>query len=167
VRASIVSHIASHERRGEVQPPAHAAGVRLGGALGRVHEIEALEQLVRAGARVLAGHVVELADHLEVLEAGQVLVHGRVLAREADAGSERRGLLHDVEAGDAGAATVGLEQRGQDAHRGGLAGTVGAQQAEDAPGPGGEVHATQGANRAVGLLEPLDDDRMIAHAPRR
>ena len=39
-------------------------------------------------ARPVAGcgtsHVVQAADHLEVLEAGQVLVHGRVLAGEAD-----------------------------------------------------------------------------------
>ena len=34
------------ERRREVQPPAHAAGVGLGRALGRVDELEAVEQLV-------------------------------------------------------------------------------------------------------------------------
>jgi hypothetical protein len=158
---------AGDERGREVEPPAHAARVRLGRALGGVGELEALEQLIGARARLGLAEVVQPSDHLQVLEAGQVLVHGRVLARKADMGAQRRGLSHDVEAGDAGAAPVGLEQRGQDADRGGLAGTVGAQQAEDAAGPRGEVHAAQGADRAVGLLQPLDDDRMIAHAPRR
>ena len=88
------------ERGGQVEPPAHAAGVGLGGPLGRLGQLEALEQLVRAHPRLLAGHVVELAHHLEVLEAGQVLVHRRVLAREADLRSQRRGVAHDVEARD-------------------------------------------------------------------
>ena len=52
----------------------------------------------RAPARVLARQVVEPADHLEVLEAGQVLVDRRVLAGEADLGAQRGGVAHDVEA---------------------------------------------------------------------
>ena len=106
----------------------------MAGPLGRLGELEALEQLVRARPRLLAGHVVELPDHLEVLEAGQVLVDGRVLAGEPDLGPQRRGVPDDVEAGDARAARVGLEQRGEDPHRGGLARPVRAEQAEDAAG---------------------------------
>ena len=58
-------------------------------------------------------------------------------------------------------AGVGLQQRGQDPHRGGLAGAVRAEQAEDGAGARGEVHAAQRLHRPVGLLEPLDDDRVI------
>ena len=186
VRASIVSHMPSRERgsrpvvgssrnstggrrderRGEVEPPAHAARVGLGGPLGRLGELEALEQLVRARLRVLARQVVELPDHLEVLEAGQVLVDGRVLAGEPDLGPQRGRVAHDVEAGDARAARVGLEQGGEDPHRGGLAGPVGAEQAEDAARTSREVHAAEGADRPVGLLEPFDDDRIIVHSIR-
>ena len=154
------------ERGGEVQPPAHAAGVGLGGPLGRLGELEALEQLVRARLRLLAGQVVELADHLEVLEAGQVLVDGRVLAGEPDLGPQRGRVAHDVEAGDAGAARIGLEQGGEDPHRCGLARPVGAEQAEDAPRTSREVHAAERADRPVGLLEPFDDDRIIVHCQR-
>ena len=125
---------AEDERGGEVQPPAHAARVRLGGPLARLGELEALEQLVRAPARLGARQVVELADHLEVLEAGQVLVDRGVLAGEADLGAQGVGVAHDVEARDARAAAVGLQQRGQDAYRGGLAGAVGTEQAEDRAG---------------------------------
>ena len=122
------------ERGGEVEPPPHAARVGLRGALRGVGEVEALEQLVGARARLGAAEVVELADHLEVLEAGQVLVDRGVLAGEADLRAQRVGVAHDVEARDPRAARVGLEQRGQDPHRGGLAGAVGTEQAEDGAG---------------------------------
>ena len=114
-------------------------------------------------ARRGASHVVELADHLEVLEAGQVLVDRRVLAGQADLGAQRRGVAHDVEPGDARAAPVGLSSVARILHRGGLARAVGAEQAEHAARRRGEVHAAQRAHRAVRLLEPLDDDRIIGH----
>ena len=112
------------QRGGEVEPPAHAARVRLGRPLRGVRQVEALEQLVRAGARVLAGHVVELPDHLQVLEPGQVLVDRRVLAREPDLRAQRRRVALHVQARDARAAGVGLQQRREDPHRRRLARAV-------------------------------------------
>ena len=182
-RASIVSHMpkrargsrpggrlveedhrrAEDERGGEVQPPAHAARVRLGGTLGRVGELEALEQLVRALARLGALEVVELPDHLEVLEAGQVVVDRGVLSGEPDLGPQDIGVAHDVEARDPGAAAVGLEQRGQDPYRGGLAGAVGTEEAEDRSRSRRRSPRHTARASSVGLLQPLDDDRMIVH----
>ena len=135
----------------------------MAGRLAASIELEALQQLVGAALRLAAGHVVQLAHHLQVLEAGEVLVDGGVLPRQADLRAERRGVLHHVQADDAGGAAVGLEQRGEDADGGGLAGPVGSEQAEDGPGTRGEVHAAQGANRSVRLLQALDDDRVITH----
>ena len=154
---------AEHERGREVEPAAHAARVRLHGPPGGLGEVEPLEQLARPVARRGTWHVVQAADHLEVLEAGQVLVDGRVLAGEADLGAQRRGVAHDVEPRDPRGAAVRLQQRGQDPHRGGLAGSVGAEQSQHAARTCREVHAAEGAHRAVRLLEPLDDDR-ICHA---
>jgi len=124
------------------------------------------EQVLGALAGGRAAEVIEPADHLEVLEAGQVLVDRRVLAGEADLGPQRGRVAYDVEAGDARAAPVGLQQGGEDSHCCGLAGPVRAEQAEDAPRTGREVHATQRADRPVGLLEPLDDDRIVVHYRR-
>ncbi len=76
---------AGHERAGEVEAPAHAAGVRLHEALARVAQIERGEELVRPRTGGAPSEVIEAAEHLEVLEPGQVLVHGGVLAREPDA----------------------------------------------------------------------------------
>ena len=72
-----------------------------------VREPEPLEQLVGAVLRRLAPEVVEPPHHHEVLAAGQVLVDGRVLAGEADLGTQRGCVVHDVVARDTGGATVG------------------------------------------------------------
>ena len=154
------------ERGGEVEPAPHAAGVGLGRPLGGVDELEPLEQLVGALLRRRLPEVVEPPDHLEILEPGQVLVDGRVLAREADLGPQRGGVALHIEPGDPGRSRIGLEQGGEDPHRGGLAGAVGAQQAEHTARAHGEIDAVEGPNRAVRLLEPLDNDRIIGHAAK-
>jgi len=74
--------------------------------------------------RLVAPEVVQAADHLEVLEAGQVLVDGRVLAGEPDLGAQLGRVAHGVQPHDPRAAGVGLEERREDPHRGGLAGPV-------------------------------------------
>ena len=107
--------------------------------------------------------MVEAADHLEVLEAGEVLVDGGVLAREADAGAQRRRFVDHVEPGDARAARVRLEQGGEDAHRRRLAGTVGAEQAEDGALLRVEVDAVEGDDFSVGLGEASGGDGGLGH----
>ena len=72
------------QRRGEVEPPPHPARVGAHQPAARFGEVEALQQLGRPRLRLALRQVVELADHLQVLEPGQVLVDRRVLAGEAD-----------------------------------------------------------------------------------
>jgi hypothetical protein len=114
-----------------------------------------------ARARLALRQVVEPADHLQVLGPGQVLVDRRVLAGEADLGAQLRRLADDVEAGDAGAAAVGREQRGEDADRGRLAGAVRPQQPEHGAGRHREVDPVERAHRPVGLAQALGLDRQV------
>src|SRR5690606_35370782 len=72
------------ERERVVEPAAHAARVCLRLALGGIDEVELLEQFLCALLTLCFTEMVELAHHLEVLSAREVLVDGRVLAREAD-----------------------------------------------------------------------------------
>ena len=72
------------ERGREVEPAPHAARVGLRRPLGGVDEVEALEQLAAAGLRRAPAAAVQPPDHRQVLEAGQVFVDRRVLAREPD-----------------------------------------------------------------------------------
>ena len=153
------------ERRREVQPPPHAAAVGLRGAVGGVGEREALEQLVRAPLGRRAPLAVEPPDHRQVLGPGQVLVDGRVLAREADLRAQPRRVGDDVEAGDARAARVGLEQRREHAHHGRLSGPVRSQHAEDGPRRGLQVDAVEGPHGPERLHEALDaDGRLFVHS---
>ena len=67
---------------------------------------------------------------LDVLPAGQVLVDGGVLPGQADGAAHRIGLGDHVVAEHRGAARVGAQDGGEDAHDGGLARPVRAEQTE-------------------------------------
>ena len=136
------------ERCGEVEPTTHASAVGLGRPIGGVGQAEALQQLVGAIAHPPDGLVHELADEPEVLPSREVLVHGRVLAGQPDALPDLLGVLGHVDAEHRGAAGIGPQDRGEDAHGGGLAGTVRAEQPEDGASGYGEVDAVEGADGA-------------------
>ena len=113
------------------------------------------------------GLVGEPPDHDQVLPTGEVLVDGGVLAGEADALAHLVGLPDDVEPEDRGATGVGLEDRGEDADGGGLAGAVGAEQSEDGAGGHGEVDAVEGVHVAEVLHQTLGEDGGLFHAATR
>ena len=73
---------------------------------------------------------------------------------DADAFAHRGGLVDDVEPGDGGAALGRLAERGEDADRGGLAGAVVAEQAEDGAGRDVEVEVAQRPQVAEPLAQP-------------
>ena len=77
-------------------------------------------------------------------------------------GAQRARVADDVEAGDARRAGVGRQQRGEDAHRGRLAGAVGAEHAEHGAGRGLEVDAVERAHVAERLDEAARPDRRLA-----
>ncbi len=139
----------------QVQSPAHAAGVRLGHAVGRVRQLEALEDLLAASLRLGGGHVVQTPHHLEVLQARQVLVHRGVLSREADHVPELLRLTDHVEAGDGRSARIGMQQRGQDPDGGRLPRAVGSEEPEDRSGRDTEVDARERLDLAVPLRQAL------------
>ncbi len=141
----------------EVEPAAHAARVGLGRPVGGVGQLEPLEERPRPLARLGGGHVVQPPDHLEVLQAGEVLVDRGVLSREADHVPELLRVADHVEAGDGRAARVGMQQRGQDPDGGGLAGAVGAEEPEDRGGRDLEVDAARAPRPC----------RTASRAPRR
>ena len=86
------------QRRGEVEPPPHPARVGADQPPARLGEVEALQQLGGARLRFALRQVVELADHLQVLEPGQVFVDRRVLAGEADPLPQQRRFARHVDA---------------------------------------------------------------------
>ncbi len=126
-------------------------------------QVELLQQLFGAGLCTRGLHVVEATEHLEVLSTGQALVHRGVLAGENDHAAQLVALRRHVEIRHRGMTGVGLEERGEDPHGGGLAGPVGSEQADHAALRHDGVEAVDGAD----LAESFDEaSATIAFAVR-
>ena len=97
--------------------------------------------------------MVEPTDHVEVLEAGQVLVHRCVLACEPDVLAHPGGVADDVEARHARRAVVREQQGRQDADGRRLAGAVRPEQPEDAARLDAQVDTAQRVDVPVALSQ--------------
>ena len=161
--------VEEHHRRvgdegaGEVQAAAHATGVPAGDAVAGVVEPELHEQL--AGALLGAGtsEVVEPAHHGEVLEAGQVLVHRGVLARDADLAPHLGRMGGHVPPRHLGTSGVRLDQRRQDLHRGRLPRAVRSEHPEDRALGDAEIESVECLDVLVVLHQAFGHHR-VSHA---
>ena len=153
------------ERRGEVEAAAHPAGVGAHEPLAGVGEAERREQLAGALAGRAAAEVVETADHLEVLEAGQVLVHGRVLAGQPDSLAEpaprrgrRRGRRPAPSRRRAACSVVRIRTAVV------LPAPLGPSRPKTLPGLDAQVDAAKGDDVPVALAQPLGlDCGLVGH----
>jgi hypothetical protein len=105
--------------------------------------------------------VGQAAHEPQVLAAREVLVNGGVLPGEADALAHRLRVAGDVEPDDLGHAGVGLEDRGEDANGGGLAGAVGPEEPVDGPRGDQQVDSGEGVDRAEALRQGLGPNRRL------
>src|SRR6185369_3569749 len=110
-----------------------AAAVRILAELERVERPRGPLPGLRLGDAVVA----RLQD--ELLARGALVPGAAALRDVADAAAHLARVLEQVGAGDDGLAAVGRDERGQHPQRGGLAGTVGPEEAVDLPLPDGEV----------------------------
>jgi hypothetical protein len=137
----------------EVQPALHAAGEDGGAVVGAVLEGDGGEDLVDAEGQVAAADAVDFAEKPEIFAGGEVSVDGEVLGDDAD---EAAGVaVGRVEgfAEEADAARVGGEESGDDRKERGLAGSVGAEEAEHLAGVDREGDAVEGGRGAVILAD--------------
>jgi hypothetical protein len=118
---------------GEVQAAAHAAGELGDRLVGGLLEAELFEQSAGGGARGGRAQPLQPAEHPQVLERREALVDRGVLAGDADQLADAVRLPGDVHPEDPGLPGVDGEQRGEHAQRGGLAGPVRTEHAEDLP----------------------------------
>jgi hypothetical protein len=146
----------------------HATGVGLDEAAGGDRQVEAIEQLVRAGPGGGAEPVqASLQD--EVLPAGGHRVAAGPLRYDADRAPYLVGPAQYVDARHGRGALVGAGQGGEDLDGGGLAGAVRAQQAEHGAARDGDVEPVEGtdalrlAPRRIGL----DEAACLDGVPRR
>jgi hypothetical protein len=148
------------QARSQVEAPPHAPGVRLGGPVGRLGEVEVGQQLGGPALRVGRAQVEQPADQHQVLGSGQVVVDGGVLPGQPDQAAYPPGVGDHVEPTDPGNAAVRAQQRGQHPDRRRLARTVRAEHAEHGSGADREVHSGQRGGLAEPLHQALGLDRV-------
>jgi hypothetical protein len=121
-----------HQREGEVEAPPHSSRIGAHTAVGGVFQIDPAKQHVGPSPAVGTFHPVQHTLQPQELAAGHVRVDGRVLQRHADTTPHDAGLLHHVVPSHDCGTRRGPQQRGEHAHHGAFARTVGAQKAKDA-----------------------------------
>ncbi len=128
------------------------------GSFATVGDAELLQQLVELLAASLAVGLDELEHGHDVLLDGQAAEDRRFLRQIADA--EAGALVHrqarDVAAVDGDAAFVGGYEAGDHVEDGGLAGAVGAEQADRLATTDGEADAFDDRSLLVGLLDGVN-----------
>jgi hypothetical protein len=126
---------------GDAEALLHAAGVGAEGLLARGPEVGLVEQgvdhLVALG---LVGDALHDGEVVEHVERGHLGIDTELLGEIAEDFADRVLVLEDVDAVERDGAGVGVLQGGDGAHEGGLAGAVGAEEAEHLVADGeGEV----------------------------
>jgi hypothetical protein len=136
----------------DLQASLQSTGEPAGGAVRILLETDGLERLRDPRSRRI--EVVEARVEVEVLPRAELRVEGRLLEHDADLGAHPATLAHHVEAEQLGAPRRRRNQGREDAEGGGLARTVGSQQAEEGALRHLEVEAIEGAHVPVALDQP-------------
>src|SRR6185312_9318764 len=152
-----------HEQVGAVHEGQHQTdllAVALGQDADRAVELDAepLDELVPVVAN---GHAAGVAEPLQVLPAGQTWVQREIPGQVTRPAVYCDGVLDRIQAEDAGCPGGRADQAQQEADSGGLAGTVGAQEAEDLAGTDGEAEVDDRTVRTEVTCQAghLDDGR--------
>jgi hypothetical protein len=132
-----------HERHRDVEPPLHAAGVGADQAAGGVGEAELIEQLAGSRRERTPVQAVDLPLQAQVLRPRGPAVDAGALADDADRPPHRGRGVHDVVSRHPGHAGIGARERGEDADRRRLAGSVRPEQAEDRAGAYRQAEAVE------------------------
>lgn len=134
----------------------HAAGELAGKLVGFVGDLELLKKRLRE--RFVVADAVDAGDEIEVLTDGEIIEEPGFVGeeRERALGGQRGG--GEVVTGDAEGAGAGGNDAGEAAERGGFAGAVGADEAEDFAWANEEGQLADGSEAAVAFGEGLDLD---------
>lgn len=156
----------ANQRGGEIEATAHTTRVGANRTIGRIGEVDSVQDFVGSLPRFMSGEVVEASHHLNVFTPRQVFIDGGVLAGQPDVCAGRRGIGRHINAGNFGIAGVGTQQCGQNTNQRGLSGTVRPEQPVDDACLELEAHAVERYNLRLWkrLDDVLDSDNWIGHA---
>ncbi len=142
-----------HQRAGDQQPPAHAAGQLVDLGVAALAQVGDLQGALDGVAALGAGDAVEVREDLEVLSHRERRVEVVELRDHAALGAGLLALAGQPVPEHGDLALVGDRLGGEHAHRGGLARAVGAEQAD----AGAEGHVEVQAGHGRDVPEALDD----------
>ena len=131
-----------HERRRQIEPALHPAGVALDQPVGRVLELHQLEQLLRALEAPRAGEAEQPPLQNEQLAPALARIEPGLLERDPDAATHRIGLAGHVHTRHLRGARGDRQQRREHAHGRRLARAVRSQEAEHLSGLDPQVDAS-------------------------
>ena len=144
------------QRAAEAEALGHAFGEFVGKAVGERDEVGEVHDLLDALAAFLALVAERAGVEIEVFEHGHVLVVSEVVGHPADQAADFRRVVDDVDAADFRAAERGVVERGEDAHGGGFARAIGADESADRAVRDFEGDAVDGLQRAEVAEEVVD-----------
>ena len=147
-----------HQAGGEVEPPAHAAGIGPHRPPGGIAQAERRRQLRRPARRLRAAQPGQPADQHEIVVPAQRVVEPRVLPGEPDARPYLPGLRQHVVPEDAHPPRVRPRQGRDDPHQRGLARAVRTEQRGERAGRDGEIDPGEGGDLTERLANAGDLD---------
>ena len=156
-----------HERARDQQPPPHAARQLVGARVAAVAEARHLERALDRGLALGARDPVEVREHAQVLLDGQRRVEVVELRHDAHLGARRLRVAGERVAEHLDLALVGDRLRGQQPHRGALAGAVGPEQADAGALGHLEVEVVDRGDLAVALDDAAEAERDATRTPAR
>ncbi|CAB4777925.1 unannotated protein [freshwater metagenome] len=104
--------------------------------------------------------MIQRTNHREVFATGEVFINTGILTSQSDNAPDLIGMLGHINATDFSQACIGLQERGKNSNRGGLACTVRSQKAKHAALRNLQINPIERSDRAVPLDEPLGSDRL-------
>ena len=146
-----------NEAAGQAEALLHAPGegVHIGFAL--LRQLHQVQQALRHLFPVRRALAVAAAVEIQVFPAFQVVVDAEEVRHVADVPAGFGRVFHHVGAVHRGGAGGGFQEGGQDAHGGGFAGAVGADEAVEAAVADFQAQAVQGCEVAVALRQVIQD----------
>jgi len=158
-----------HDRLGEADALAVALRQRADHASPHLREAAAFERAVDRGLSLRARHVLQLRDVAEIALDAHFGIERRRLGQVSDRAPRGERVAEDVVARDRRRAVGGRQEARQHAHRGGLAGAVGPEEAHDFAGLHREGDVRDRHQIAVSLGEAarFDHARLRGARPER
>ena len=139
------------QRARKLDPAAVAAGELRGLVVGALGEAEPCQLLLDARLGDRARNAVQAGMEQKIGGDGELEVERRLLEDDAEPRQRRHRIARHVVAHHLDAAGIGGEQAGEQLEQRRLAGAIGAEQGDELAGMGGQADAVDGADRAIGL----------------